>query len=181
MNRTEGRGFRAVVNLHNLDQKNRTKEASSLRGKSILLLVVLITALALSGCSGGSKQPVDVVGKTPPITSNDPKGQTGKSDQKVELPKEFPADLIPFLGDAKIDHVMKNGANKAINITYSTGNSREDAFAFYQDVMKEGSSVQEIVTEDSHIIIGGLGDHVVSITIMSNKGVTLVNIDTRPE
>ena len=163
---------------------------NNLQGKQLIAVVILILvfSLALSGCSGGSKEPVDpegnnttLPGKVDPTTSNEPTGGTKQPATAVKLPDEFPSDLIPLLGDAELEHTLKNDDNKALNITYSTGNSREDAFAFYQEVMKDGQSVQEIVTEDSHILIGRLGDHVVAITIITDKSTTLVNIDTRPE
>lgn len=158
-----------------------------MKRKSFILILVLAVSLVLIGCSGGSKEPANTGGKTDqpgkgnPVTSNEPTGGTKKPDTAVKLPEEFPRDLIPLLGDAKIEHVLKNDANKAINVTYRTGSSVEDAVAFYQEVVKDGSDTQEIVTDDAHIFIAGLDDHVVTIAIMSLDGSTIVQIDTRPE
>lgn len=157
---------------------------------NLLLLVMLVLSLALSGCGGGNKEPANTAGNNPPTTTpgkvetgtnTGTQGGTDKTPKGVEVPKEFPIDLIPFLGDAKVDNVIKNSENKAINVNYTTGNTLKDAWAFYQTVMKDGKGVQEAITDAAHIMFGSLGNYSVTITIMHHDGITMVNIDTRPE
>lgn len=154
-------------------------------------MVVLFIFLALTGCGGGDKEPAETSGNAPEgdnVTQetveqrNDSEINlgTGKSGKNMELPAEFPNDIIPLLDDAQIDNIIKNDANKAININFNTGKSMEEAAAFYKEVMKDGSDTQEISGEDSYIIIGVKDDYVVTIAIVVPQGDTIVNIDVRP-
>ncbi|HBK84915.1 MAG TPA: hypothetical protein DDZ53_02655 [Firmicutes bacterium] len=161
-----------------------------MRRKSMLLLVVLIISLTLCGCGGANKEPANTAGNNPstttpgkvePATTAGTQGGTDKTPKGVEVPTEFPIDLVPLLGDAKVDNIIKNSENKAINVNYTTGSSLEDAWAFYQTVMKDGKNVEEVITDAAHIIFGRLGNYSATITIMSHDGITMVNIDTRPE
>lgn len=156
-----------------------------MKRKSMLMLVLLVVSLALSGCGGGNKEPANTAGNNPPPTTPGKVEAGGTAPEPqgkgIEVPKEFPTDLIPFLGDAKVDNVIKNSGNKAINVNYTTGSSLKDAWAFYQTVMKDGKGVQEAITDAAHIMFGSLGNYSVTITIMHHDGITMVNIDTRPE
>ena len=47
--------------------------------------------------------------------------------------------------------------------------------------MKDGSDIQEIGGEDSHIIMGVKGDYSVAISIISSDGDSYVQIDATPQ
>jgi len=162
-----------------------------MKRKSIFLMVVIVISLALIGCGGKDKEPAKTGGSAPvsdtatqvkvELGNSEINLGTGKSGKNMELAAEFPADILPLIDDAQIDHIMKNDANKAININYNTGKSLEEAAAFYKEVMKDGRDTQEISGDDSHLIMGVKGDYVVTISIVDPNGETIVNIDARPQ
>ena len=162
-----------------------------MKRKSIFLMVVIVISLALIGCGGKDKEPAKTGGSAPvsdtatqvkvELGNSEINLGTGKSGKNMELAAEFPADILPLIDDAQIDHIMKNDANKAININYNTGKSLEEAAAFYKEVMKDGSDIQEIGGEDSHIIMGVKGDYSVAISIISSDGDSYVQIDATPQ
>jgi hypothetical protein len=159
---------------------------------STLLIMVLMIFLAFTGCSDGDKKPAETGGSAP-VTGTATQGKVelgdgseinygnSQSGNNMEIPEEFPKDILPVLSDAKINHIIKNDANKGVSITFNTGNSLRDAVAFYKEVMKDGSDIQEIGGEDSHIIMGVKGDYSVAISIISSDGDSYVQIDATPQ
>lgn len=145
-------------------------------------MVLLIISIAITGCGGNDKNTVKTDGST---ATKDTAMQEKESPENgktgMDLPEDFPKDIIPVLDDARIDHIIRNDVNKAININYNTDKSKEEAIEFYKEVMKDGKSTQEMDSDDSYIIFGVKGNYAVSITILAPQGDTIVNIDTRPE
>lgn len=158
---------------------------------STVLIMALIISLTLTGCGGGDKETVDTGGNAP-VTGTVTQGKvepgdgskinpgTGKSNQSMELPAEFPTDVLPVLDDAQIDHVMKNETNKSINITFTTGKSLEEATAFYKEVMNSGKVTLENGGADNYAIGGSKGDYAVAISIVVVQGKTYVQLDATP-
>lgn len=158
---------------------------------SIILMVALVISLALSGCGGDGKKTADTGGNTP-VTNTAPQGTiklggsevnfgSSKSGNNMEIPAEFPTDILPVLDDAQIKQIIRNDASRGINITFATDKSLEEAASFYKGVMKDGSNTQEIGGEDSYIIMGVKGDYAVAISIVVTQGDTYVQIDATPE
>lgn len=159
---------------------------------SVLLILLLIISLSLIGCGGGDKKTVTTDENTP-VSDTTPQSTVelgdgsrvdlGKweSGNNMEMPVEFPVDILPVLDDAQINHIIKNDTNKGINITFTTGKSLKEAGEFYKEVMKDGRDTQVISGEDSYIIMGVKGDYVVAISIVLTQGDTYVNIDARPQ
>lgn len=153
-----------------------------MKRKSIILMVLLIISIAITGCGGNDKNTVKTDGSTATKdTAMQEKESLENGKTGMDLPEDFPKDIIPVLDDARIDHIIRNDVNKAININYNTDKSKEEAIEFYKEVMKDGKSTQEMDSDDSYIIFGIKGNYTVSITILAPQGDTIVNIDTRPE
>ncbi|MGI6728192.1 MAG: hypothetical protein ACOX4P_06565 [Anaerovoracaceae bacterium] len=153
-----------------------------MKRKSIILMVLLIISIAITGCGGNDKNTVKTDGSTATKdTAMQEKESLENGKTGMDLPEDFPKDIIPVLDDARIDHIIRNDVNKAININYNTDKSKEEAIEFYKEVMKDGKSTQEMDSDDSYIIFGVKGNYAVSITILAPQGDTIVNIDTRPE
>lgn len=163
-----------------------------MKRKSFILFAALITMLSLVGCGDGEKEPVktgdnvsvnktDMKEKDKSDKGNEIKDNVEISEKGMKIPEEFPSDIVPILGDGKVTYVIKNSENNAINVTYTTGNSIEDAATFYKEVLKDSSDIQEISSEDSYILVGSKEGYVVTITIVAPNDETTVQIDTRPE
>ena len=47
----------------------------------------------------------------------------------MEIPSEFPADILPVLDKVQINQIIKNDANKGIGITFTTDKSLKKAIS----------------------------------------------------
>jgi predicted small secreted protein len=159
---------------------------------------VLLISLALTGCGGGgkdlssSKEPASS-GDSAPVSDPIAQGTielegggeinfgTGEIGENMELPAEFPADILPLLDDARIYHVNTNDANKAIGIVFLSEKSFAEAVAFYKEVMKNGEVNMENEDNGVYIAAGSKGDYAVSISITTSDNKTNILLDATPK
>lgn len=140
----------------------------------LIVAFVLLIFLVLTGCGG--KEPGNVGGNAPvtgPVTQGEIELEdgkkinfgTGKSGENMELPADFPVDVLPLLDDAQIYHVNTNDSNKAIGITFLSEKSLAEAVAFYQEVMKDGKINMENENEDMYMAMGSKDGYAVTISM----------------
>ncbi len=169
-------------------------------------IVALIVSLVLSGCGGkGSSKPGVSEPAAAPVAdsvkedtesqevSGEDKNKTDLGDgnqvnlgsyesgKNMELPAEFPIDILPLLEDANINNVITNDLNKGINITYTTKETVADASAFYKQVMEDGEISVDLSSDDNFTILGSKGIYNVAISVMPFQGSTLVQLDATPK
>lgn len=171
-------------------RQTQIKEESSVKRINTALIIALIISLALTGCGGGSKDTTKIGGNSP-ITSPVTEGKielegggeinfgTGKGGENMELPADFPVDVVPLLEDAKINFVNTNDANNAIGITFLTDKHFDEAVSFYQEVMAAGEINMENKGDSSYLVMGAKGDYVVTISITKtpdNKSNVLLDV-----
>lgn len=145
------------------------------------VIFILLISLALVGCGGGSKGPTKI-GENAPITGPVTEGEieyedgtkvnfgTAKSGEGMELPADFPVDVLPLLDDAEINFVNINDANNGIGITFVTAKSFDQAVAFYKEVMTDGQINMETQQDNMYMVAGAKGAYSVIITITHQAG-----------
>ncbi len=165
---------------------------------NILFMFILIIFLITTGCGGGEKATVkkidnEPIGKaeTENTEPNDDGGVKvggteinigeGNSGKNLDLPAEFPSDILPLLDDAQINFIMKNDNNKGISVTFGTSRSIEESYEFYKDVMKDGSNTQEIKVDNGYLFMGTKGNYVVAISIVEMNDELNVMLDATPK
>lgn len=156
----------------------------------ITLVIILTISFALTGCGGKESTKID---DNSPVTGPVTEGTieledgkeinfgTGKSGESMDLPEDFPVDILPLLDDAKINFVNVNDSNKGIGVTFLTDTSFDEVVIFYKEVMKDGKINMETEEENLYMVAGTKGSYSVIISATYQPGVGLaVLLDATP-
>lgn len=94
----------------------------------------------------------------------------GETGENMSLPESFPDEVLPLPDDANIINVNDNKDTKAISITFKTGKNFEEAIAFYQDIMKNGTIHMEDKKDESYLLMGSKDKYNIVITVSKYNG-----------
>ena len=155
----------------------------------MLLSILVLMAVVLISCSSGAKQvpgekepsqpaAVETAESTPAaVTLDDVVKDTGAEidlslgqiGENMSLPESFPKDVFPLPEDASVVNVNDNDT-KGIGIIFKTGKNFDEALAYCQDIMKDGTITVENKKEDSYFLMGSKEKYGVMITVSKYNG-----------
>jgi hypothetical protein len=154
-----------------------------------LSLLVLMTA-ALISCSSGAKQvpaenaasqpaaaeaaestpEVDTIEELEHASGMEINVSMGEMGENMSLPESFPKDVLPLPEDANIVNVNDNADTKSVSIIFKTGKNFDEALAYCQDIMKDGTITVEDKKDDSYILMGSKDKYSIMITVSKYNG-----------
>ncbi|MEN6324731.1 MAG: hypothetical protein ABFD18_00770 [Syntrophomonas sp.] len=145
--------------------------------KKIFLPLVLLLVLSLvTGCGGGTT----VNTKDGSVTYEKDKATFEAKDgskaevnvadgegEEASLPDDYPEDLLPIIGGAKIVLANKNEINQQSSylISLSSSKSPQDVYDFYKDKLKDLEDLSTSQTNDLFTVNGFKGDQHLSVII----------------
>lgn len=168
--------------------------------KIIILSMLVLMAIVLISCSGGDKQVSREDGPSQPAateatentaTENTDADESAEEDateeieedsgteinvslgvtgQNMSLPDSFPKEVFPLPEDANIINVNENADNKNIGIIFTTGKNFDEAVAYCQDIMKDGTITVEDKKDDSYILMGSKDKYSIMISVSKYNG-----------
>lgn len=151
----------------------------------VYLLVIFMMSIVVTGCGGGG----DKVGGNNSSTGGTIKLDDGKEinygtakqGKSLELPADYPVDVLPLLDDAVISFVNTNDSTKGIGVYYETGKSFDEAVAFYEEVMTNADTNMQTNSEGMYMLIGSKDSRSITITISQQPDANVgVLLDTTP-
>lgn len=167
--------------------------------KFIYLLALVLIVVFAAGCGGDTKvistdkgsvsvneneNKVKVEGKDG-STSEVSASQDGES---VDLPSDYPKDLVPIIDGAKINLATRNeDANKKLSymVAYYTDKEPKEVNTFYQDALKDLTESQKTEANGDYLISGTKNGNIIWMTINTEdkdgKKQTLVTITISPK
>lgn len=145
-----------------------------MRRSLTLLVVVLMMSVLIVGCGGNNgagTEPGQATGGS--VELGDGKEinyGTAEQGKSLDLPENYPIDVLPLIDDSVISFVNTNDSTQGIGILLVTDRSFEDAIAFYQGVMEQGKITMETQQDDMYLIIGNKDSYSITISITHPEG-----------
>jgi hypothetical protein len=145
-----------------------------MRRSLTLLVVVLMMSVLVVGCGGNNSagtEPGQATGGS--VELGDGKKinyGTAEQGKSLDLPENYPIDVLPLIDDSVISFVNTNDSTQGIGILLLTDRSFEDAIAFYQGVMEQGKITMETQQDDMYLIIGNKDSYSITISITHPEG-----------
>lgn len=151
----------------------------------VFLLVAFTMSIVFTGCGGGDEKNNDNnLGQSGKVKLEDGKEinyGTAKQGKSLELPADYPVDVLPLLDDAVISFVNTNDSTKGIGVYYDTDKSFDEAVAFYEEVMASGEINIRNSTPEGLMLIGTKDTYSITINIYQQPGAKLgVLLDITP-
>lgn len=152
------------------------------------LLIVLIGSLLLTMAACGSDktpeatsaaQQTTVAAEPAPTeavekmteTETDEDDSAGESvdmdistdDKSVELPADYPSDVLPVYPDSYVESVVS--MDKGFTIIAHSKDDPEKLVEFYKDIMADGQITAESTIDQAYTVFGTLGKYTVQLTV----------------
>ena len=147
-------------------------------GLSLIWVLTLTFALLLTACGGGTTPrenppatsaaaepapaPAETTGtEAPEASSVDLDIST--NDKSVDLPTEYPADLMPIYPDSYIESVV--AVDQSFTIIGHTQDETDKVIAFYKDAVGKGKINAESSVEQTYTVMGTRDAYTFQLTI----------------
>lgn len=141
-----------------------------MKNKIIFLIVfVVLTSVIFYGCSGESDNKNDInINKDETKITNEGGNVTisNSLNNSVEVPEDFPTDLIPIYENGTVFGVSEQQDGYAIAIL--TNDNVKEVAEYYNSAVKDANILMCNEGEDYYEITGSLGDYTFSITASEN-------------
>lgn len=158
-----------------------------MRRSIVLFVVILLMSVVIVGCGSNNNAGTGPAGPATGGSIDLGDGKeinygTAKQGKSLDLPENYPVDVLPLIDDSVINFVNTNDSTQGIGILLLTDKSFDEAAAFYQEVMADGKISMQTSQENMCIIVGGKDSYSISISITHQPGEKVnVLLDVTPE
>ena len=167
--------------------------------KAVSILILLLIVALFAGCGGSDTKTINTdkgsvsvnekENKVEVKTDDGNKSQisVGQNGEGVELPSDYPKDLVPIVDGAKINMANRNENAGKITywVAYFTDKTPKEVNSFYQDALKALTEPQKAEMNGSYNISGTKDGKIIGVIITTEendgKKQTLVNITITPK
>ncbi len=147
----------------------------------LMILLMMAITLLLTACGDTSDKPSATAGETAGVqtetVSDDAENQDsdddsdevemdvdlGSNDQSVNLPDDYPSNVLPIYKDSYIESVVKVEGN--FTILCHSKDKPETVNDFYKKIADQGKINAEVMVDESYSYMGTLDDYTYQITI----------------
>lgn len=163
--------------------------------KMLPLLLFLILAVILSGCSNEKKIEVEDAeitvksdDETIEITSDDESMQAEINlGGATDLPDGYPEKVFPIYpnSDVLMAQTMNSDGISSYSVMLKNKDEAEKIYAYYKELLKDGENLMDMNTQGTHTLAGSLDGYNFGIVIgpnnLDSEEVTMIQITLSEE